>query len=200
MRQSKGRGRDRSGESERQQRGATVIDVAARAGVSAMTVSRVINGQGRVKAETREAVEKAIAELPPKIREMLEELPVLVQPLLPSVSVEGEWPLVFLGGQFSHAASKRVELPVAGEVDDELFAAEVNVPHVADAEQVAVERHVLVDGQVAVETEPLGTVADGPCQMGVFSNRVSTEHADLSTVTGYQPAEEPDHGALACTV
>ena len=65
-------------------------------------------------------------------------LAVLVQPLLPSVSVEGEWPLVFLGGQFSHAASKRVELPVAGEVDDELFAAEVNVPHVADAEQVAV--------------------------------------------------------------
>ncbi|MGE8133929.1 LacI family DNA-binding transcriptional regulator [Novosphingobium subterraneum] len=63
MKQGKGRGRDKSGEGERQQRGATVIDVAARAGVSAMTVSRVINGQGRVKPETREAVEKAIAEL-----------------------------------------------------------------------------------------------------------------------------------------
>jgi LacI family transcriptional regulator len=43
--------------------GATIIDVAARAGVSAMTVSRVINGRSGVSAATREAVERAIAEL-----------------------------------------------------------------------------------------------------------------------------------------
>lgn len=43
--------------------GATVIDVAARAGVSAMTVSRVINGRSGVSPATREAVERAIAEL-----------------------------------------------------------------------------------------------------------------------------------------
>lgn len=43
--------------------GATVIDVAARAGVSAMTVSRVINGRSGVSHATREAVERAIAEL-----------------------------------------------------------------------------------------------------------------------------------------
>ncbi len=43
--------------------GATVIDVAARAGVSAMTVSRVINGRSGVSQATREAVERAIAEL-----------------------------------------------------------------------------------------------------------------------------------------
>lgn len=42
---------------------ATIIDVAARAGVSAMTVSRVINGRSGVSAETRAAVEKAVAEL-----------------------------------------------------------------------------------------------------------------------------------------
>lgn len=43
--------------------GATIIDVAAKAGVSAMTVSRVINGRSGVSAATREAVERAIAEL-----------------------------------------------------------------------------------------------------------------------------------------
>lgn len=42
---------------------ATIVDVAARAGVSAMTVSRVINGHSSVSAETRAAVEAAIAEL-----------------------------------------------------------------------------------------------------------------------------------------
>ncbi|USI71954.1 LacI family DNA-binding transcriptional regulator [Sphingomonas morindae] len=48
----------------RRQGGApTISDVAARAGVSAMTVSRVINGEARVRSETREAVHAAIAEL-----------------------------------------------------------------------------------------------------------------------------------------
>jgi LacI family transcriptional regulator len=42
---------------------ATIRDVARLAGVSAMTVSRVINDQPRVKDETRRRVEAAIAEL-----------------------------------------------------------------------------------------------------------------------------------------
>jgi LacI family transcriptional regulator len=42
---------------------ATVRDVAKRAGVSAMTVSRVINGGNGVSTETRRRVEQAIAEL-----------------------------------------------------------------------------------------------------------------------------------------
>ena len=41
----------------------TVRDVAKRAGVSTMTVSRVINNSGYISQDTRERVEKAIAEL-----------------------------------------------------------------------------------------------------------------------------------------
>jgi len=64
---------------------------------------------------------------------------VLVQPFLPSVATEGEWPLVFFDGQFSHAASKRVALPRAGTVDD-LFAAETNAGHIATEAQIEVAR------------------------------------------------------------
>ncbi len=64
---------------------------------------------------------------------------VLVQPLLASVAAVGEWPLLFFGGQYSHAASKRVELPVGGTIDT-LHAEETNVAHRADDRQIAVGR------------------------------------------------------------
>jgi LacI family transcriptional regulator len=48
---------------ERTATNATVSDVAKRAGVSKMTVSRVINGGNGVKPETKRRVERAIAEL-----------------------------------------------------------------------------------------------------------------------------------------
>ena len=60
---------------------------------------------------------------------------VLVQPLLASVATDGEWPLIFFHGTYSHAASKRVTLPRAGSVDD-LFAAEVNAAHQASDAQI----------------------------------------------------------------
>lgn len=47
----------------RRRSGVTIRAVAARAGVSAMTVSNVINGAGRASAATVEAVRAAIAEL-----------------------------------------------------------------------------------------------------------------------------------------
>jgi glutathione synthase/RimK-type ligase-like ATP-grasp enzyme len=61
----------------------------------------------------------------------------LIQPLLESVAAEGEWPLMFFDGEFSHAASKRVTLPRAGAVED-LFSAETNARHVASDAQVEV--------------------------------------------------------------
>jgi glutathione synthase/RimK-type ligase-like ATP-grasp enzyme len=66
----------------------------------------------------------------------------LVQPFLRSVERDGEWPLVFLGGSYSHAASKRVRLPRAGSVDD-LFAHEENGPHTAEPAQIAVAQAAL---------------------------------------------------------
>lgn len=62
---------------------------------------------------------------------------VVVQPFLASVAVEGEWPLVFFDGVFSHAANKRVALPRAGMVE-QLFAAETNAAHLATAAQIEV--------------------------------------------------------------
>ena len=49
--------------SRRQRNAPTISDVAARAGVSPMTVSRVINREGSVRETTRERVEEAIAAL-----------------------------------------------------------------------------------------------------------------------------------------
>ena len=62
---------------------------------------------------------------------------VLIQPLLKSVAQDGEWPLVFFDGKFSHAANKRVTLPRAGIVDD-LFAAETNTAHIATVPQIEI--------------------------------------------------------------
>ncbi|GAB7192682.1 hypothetical protein NUM3379_33910 [Kineococcus sp. NUM-3379] len=69
-------------------------------------------------------------------------LGALVQPLLASVAADGEWPLVFLAGRYSHAAHKRVDLPRAGE-ETGLFVPEVTGGHVATPEQVAVARAAL---------------------------------------------------------
>lgn len=78
---------------------------------------------------------------------------VLVQPFLKSVAVDGEWPMVFFDGRFSHAASKRVDLPRAGAVDD-LFAVETNAAHTADQDQIDVAQAAvdLVAGRLGMPT------------------------------------------------
>ena len=67
---------------------------------------------------------------------------VLIQPLVDSVATDGEWPLIFLAGGYSHAANKRVSLPRAGEVDD-LFAVEVTSAHAATSGQIETARAAL---------------------------------------------------------
>lgn len=76
---------------------------------------------------------------------------VLVQPLLASVAVDGEWPLMFFAGAYSHAASKRVALPQAALIE-EFFAAETCAPHTASPAQIEVA-HAAMD----VVTKQFGT-------------------------------------------
>jgi glutathione synthase/RimK-type ligase-like ATP-grasp enzyme len=82
---------------------------------------------------------------------------VLVQPYLESVAREGEWPMVFVDGRFSHAASKRVSLPQAGSVDV-MFAAETNAAHEATHEQVAVAQAVMDHVSARLGTPTSGRV------------------------------------------
>ncbi|MFM8896907.1 MAG: RimK family alpha-L-glutamate ligase [Actinomycetales bacterium] len=67
---------------------------------------------------------------------------VLVQPFLPSIPELGEWPMVFIDGEFTHAAHKRVSLPEAGLIG-ELFAAEENSSHQATDGQRTVAQWVV---------------------------------------------------------
>lgn len=66
----------------------------------------------------------------------------LIQPFLGSVEREGEWPMVFLDGRFSHAANKRIDLPEASWREG-LFAVEINWAHTASPEQIEVARSVV---------------------------------------------------------
>jgi glutathione synthase/RimK-type ligase-like ATP-grasp enzyme len=66
----------------------------------------------------------------------------MVQPLLPSVARTGEWPMVFLGGRFSHSANKHVQLPDP-DGPAPFFAPERNRPWEATLEQRQVAEHCM---------------------------------------------------------
>ncbi|WP_457421121.1 LacI family DNA-binding transcriptional regulator [Roseateles sp. P5_E7] len=105
----------------------TLADVAQRAGVSAMTVSRVVNGEQAVRASTRERVLAAISDLKyvssQEIRRIVEIGPIRVGVLYsnPSAGYLSE----FLIGLINEASSSSVQLAVewvdqhrgAGSVD-----------------------------------------------------------------------------------
>jgi glutathione synthase/RimK-type ligase-like ATP-grasp enzyme len=59
---------------------------------------------------------------------------VLVQPLLASVLLEGEWPLVFFDGRYSHGANRRVTLPRTSSAGDRFAAHDAGPAQVAVAQ------------------------------------------------------------------
>ncbi|MEO9129967.1 MAG: LacI family DNA-binding transcriptional regulator [Sphingomonas sp.] len=111
--------------SRRQKTAATISDVAAKAGVSPMTVSRVLNGESNVRPATREAVNAAITALSysPNLaaRSLAGAQPIRIGLLYsnPSAAYLSE----FLVGSLDCAARANVQLIVekcdAGEHADE---------------------------------------------------------------------------------
>ena len=111
--------------SRRQKTSATISDVAEKAGVSPMTVSRVLNGESNVRPATREAVNAAIAALSyspnPAARSLAGAQPIRIGLLYsnPSAAYLSE----FLVGSLDCAARANVQLIVekcdAGEHADE---------------------------------------------------------------------------------
>jgi glutathione synthase/RimK-type ligase-like ATP-grasp enzyme len=75
-----------------------------------------------------------------RFREMTRRGPIMIQPFVAEVSVEGEWSLVFIGGEFSHAMLKR---PAPGDfrVQAELGGTQQAIT--ADPALVRVAREVL---------------------------------------------------------
>lgn len=76
--------------------------------------------------------------------------PVLVQPYQAAVDDDGETALLFLAGQFSHAARKGPLLSADGAITDKLFALEQMSPREATPEQLAVARSALAAAATAV--------------------------------------------------
>ena len=98
----------------RRTRGATIKDVAAKVGVSPMTVSRAINGREGIRAETRAAVMAAIEELDYKPNAAARSLVTSAELRIgiiysnPSAAFMSE----FLTGAFEEAASRGARLVI----------------------------------------------------------------------------------------
>jgi hypothetical protein len=68
---------------------------------------------------------------------------IMIQPLLPSVAIDGEMPMVFFNETFSHAASKRVNIPTGGGQVESLFAPEDNRPRTPSTSEIEVARKAI---------------------------------------------------------
>ncbi len=111
--------------SRRQRTNATINDVARKAGVSPMTVSRVLNGEGNVRPTTRETVNAAIAALNyspnPAARSLAGAAPIRIGLLYsnPSAAYLSE----FLVGSLDYASRANIQIVVekcgAGEQAEE---------------------------------------------------------------------------------
>jgi LacI family transcriptional regulator, galactose operon repressor len=111
----------------------TISDVARRAGVSSMTVSRVINDSARVSAETRRRVEDAIAELgyvPSRLaRGLIRQRTGTLAVIVPDVAnpfftliVRGAEDVARRAGYRALLCDTRADLDIEREVIEELIA------------------------------------------------------------------------------
>jgi len=100
--------------SRRKRTTATITDVARKAGVSPMTVSRVLNGEGNVRPTTRDVVNEAIAALNyspnPAARSLAGAAPVRIGLLYsnPSAAYLSE----FLVGSLDYASRANIQIVV----------------------------------------------------------------------------------------
>ena len=69
-----------------------------------------------------------------------------------------------------------------------------------DAEEVGVELHVFVDGQIDIEAEALGHVADGVLDGLGFADHVMAGHPGLAFGGIQQAAEHAQGRGLACAI
>ena len=73
-------------------------------------------------------------------------------------------------------------------------------PVVANAVHLGEERDVLVDGQIAVQTESLREIADTLGQRAMRAHRIEAEHAQFARVGVQQSAHQTDRRRLAGAV
>ncbi len=191
----------------------TISDVARVAGVSTMTVSRVINGAGNVKSSTLAAVDAAIAELNyapnPAARSLAGARPVRIGLLYsnPSAAYLSE----FLVGVLEQASFSHVQLVVekCNAGSDEVRVARNLIadgidgillpPPLCDSKPVL---ELLADHEVpfvvVASGRPVGEVSavgidDFAAAHAMTSHLLSLGHARIGFITG-----NPDQTASAC--
>jgi LacI family transcriptional regulator len=155
---------------------ATIRDVAARAGVSPMTVSRVINNEGNVRQETRDAVHAAIAELnySPSIaaRSLAGSEPYRIGLLYdnPSTGYMSE----FLIGTLDESSRTGAQVLIEKCAESELTGATLNKLLKAGVDGLILPPPLCEAPQVLAKIRSAGTAA-----VGVAPGHASTEMATI---------------------
>ncbi|MFB5084965.1 LacI family DNA-binding transcriptional regulator [Symbiobacterium thermophilum] len=155
----------------------TIRDVARRAGVGVATVSRVLNGTGYVKAETRERVLAAAAELgyvPSQLaRGLVRRLSGTVGLVVPDIT-NPFFPLITRGVE-----------DAASEAGYTVFLCNTDNDPVLEAQDVRKLREHRVDGIIFVGTTERRELVDQLLadDIPVVVMDRQLEHADVDTVT-----------------
>ncbi|MBK6485306.1 MAG: hypothetical protein IPF98_00235 [Gemmatimonadetes bacterium] len=84
--------------------GVSLADVVAQTGWDELVYKPSISASG---AHTARASAAQLVSHHARFDQLVTERDMLVQPFLPEIVAEGEWSLLFLGGQYSHAVKKR---------------------------------------------------------------------------------------------